>query len=251
MRSVKGRLGFTLIELLIVVAIIAILAAIAVPNFLEAQTRAKVSRVLADQRTMATALESYAVDWNRAIVDIDESQNSSIIYPRGQPEWWWGIQVPGATDPNRTAMMTARFNRQWSQLTTPIAYITSIPKDPFCGGRTFTQAYVFWAAYETFDYKVFAYTHRQPNQDYLLDLIRNNGYQWSLTSRGPSMQSGFYRPKAMFGGPYENGDPKIWDPYEIGTDILVGGIYDATNGTVSYGQIIRTNKGVCKKGGGG
>jgi len=56
------RLGFTLIELLIVVAIIAILAAIAVPNFLEAQMRAKVSRVKNDLRTVATALESYGVD---------------------------------------------------------------------------------------------------------------------------------------------------------------------------------------------
>ena len=49
--------AFTLIELLIVVAIIAILAAIAVPNFLEAQTRAKVARSVADIRTLATALE--------------------------------------------------------------------------------------------------------------------------------------------------------------------------------------------------
>ncbi len=48
--------AFTLIELLIVVAIIAILAAIAVPNFLEAQTRAKVARVYADQRSIATAI---------------------------------------------------------------------------------------------------------------------------------------------------------------------------------------------------
>ena len=58
------RHGFTLIELLIVVAIIAILAAIAVPNFLEAQVRAKVSRTKNDMRTYATALESYRVDNN-------------------------------------------------------------------------------------------------------------------------------------------------------------------------------------------
>ena len=56
--------GFTLIELLIVVAIIAILALIAVPNFLEAQTRAKVSRVRADMRSLATGQEAYMVDWN-------------------------------------------------------------------------------------------------------------------------------------------------------------------------------------------
>lgn len=62
----RKKLGFTLIELLIVVAIIAILAAIAVPNFLEAQVRAKVSRAKSDLRTIATAMESYGVDHNVA-----------------------------------------------------------------------------------------------------------------------------------------------------------------------------------------
>jgi len=54
----------SVIELLIVVAIIAILASIATPNFLEAQVRSKVSRVKADLRSMATAIESYYVDNN-------------------------------------------------------------------------------------------------------------------------------------------------------------------------------------------
>src|SRR5687768_125539 len=66
-----NRKGFTLIELLIVVAIIAILAAIAVPNFLEAQTRAKVTRMKADMRSVATALETYAIDNNKYPFDWD------------------------------------------------------------------------------------------------------------------------------------------------------------------------------------
>ena len=63
MRNEKKQ-AFTLIELIIVVAIIAILAAIAIPNFLEAQTRAKVARVQSDMRTIGMALETYRVDTN-------------------------------------------------------------------------------------------------------------------------------------------------------------------------------------------
>lgn len=57
-----GNRGFTLIELLIVIAIIAILALIATPNFLEAQARARVVRTRADMRAVVDALETYRID---------------------------------------------------------------------------------------------------------------------------------------------------------------------------------------------
>lgn len=92
--------GFTLIELLIVVAIIGILAAIAVPNFLNAQMRAKIARVESDIKALSTALESYMVD-------------------RGS--------YPGDHD------LDNYMNRECGlfKLTTPISYIATLPSDPF------------------------------------------------------------------------------------------------------------------------
>ena len=60
----RNNKGFTLIELLIVVAIIGIIVAIAIPNLLNAIQRAKQKRTMGDMRTAGTAAEAYAVDFN-------------------------------------------------------------------------------------------------------------------------------------------------------------------------------------------
>ena len=60
----RRQKGFTLIELLIVVAIIGIIAAIAIPNLLNAINRGRQKRSMADMRSVGTALESYSVDFN-------------------------------------------------------------------------------------------------------------------------------------------------------------------------------------------
>lgn len=116
--------GFTLIELLIVVAIIGILAAIAVPNFLNAQVRAKVAKAEYEMRSLKTALESFFIDNNgyppmdadrvrsrRQYPDLDSSPCGPLI------------------DIAHIAI-GARGERR-IYLTTPVAYITSLPSDPF------------------------------------------------------------------------------------------------------------------------
>ncbi len=61
----RRQKGFTLIELLIVVAIIGIIAAIAIPNLLNAINRGRQKRTMADIRNIGTAIESYSVDYNQ------------------------------------------------------------------------------------------------------------------------------------------------------------------------------------------
>jgi len=192
--------GFTLIELLIVVAIIAILAAIAVPNFLEAQVRAKVSRVHSDLRSLATAIESYATDYGRGPIGSDEALR---------------LNVPGVDGSNKR-LYALHF------LTTPIQYVTSIPDDPFAIHGRKNQYGQFFT---TKDYVIYEYQYNDElGTGYAASRAR--GYDWWIWSSGPYMFPTNYWPPQI--------TALIQPPY----------VYDPTNGTVSAGYIVRTNKGV-------
>ena len=169
--------AFTLIELLIVVAIIAILAAIAVPNFLEAQTRSRISRVKTDFRSIATALESYRVDLNH--------------YP------WF--DAPDALP----AAYNALSYRLWP-LTTPVAYMTSVDmRDPFVNegaegnyGDEFPRYQYNYRNYEFFGSYGFACWVLNSLGP---DRVKNQGLKVELWARGldnsaPDQQTLIYSP---------------------------------------------------------
>ena len=195
------RRAFNLIELLIVVAIIAILAAIAVPNFLEAQVRAKVTRVRNDLRTQATGLEAYKVDNNTYPLDINRRDGNHYV---------WYI---------------------WDSLTSPVAYLTGNDlHDPFREGKVPNPANRAMR-YERFRYV----SYEAADYNYLNNLLgssrdlveyrrgQQNYGAYRLSSAGPDGVA----------GPYAGGDIRY---------VRATLLYDATNGTISHGDIVRSQK---------
>lgn len=102
----RRQAGFTLIELLIVVAIIGLIAAIAIPNLRSAMNKAKQGRTLADMKAIGSALETYAVDNNtypRGLTDANAQVLAGFIslYLRSVPptDGWnnsWHIDTNSA-----------------------------------------------------------------------------------------------------------------------------------------------------------
>ena len=210
----KKRTGFTLIELLIVVAIIAILAAIAVPNFLEAQTRAKVSRIKAEMRTHATALESYRVD-NNDYPFPDDIQGG--ILTASDARTFFETKAPIA-------------------LTTPIAYITRLSDDVFRNLDETSETYLpyHYASREYADeFSLEAGT--QEFDGFALAMWGSLKPQaaWYLLSHGPDSDHD--------AGPSGGGAaPGL--PGHITDDGVV--VYDPTNGTVSNGDLVTFGPGL-------
>ncbi|MBN1866040.1 prepilin-type N-terminal cleavage/methylation domain-containing protein [Candidatus Sumerlaeota bacterium] len=188
----KTRHSFTLIELLIVVAIIAILAAIAVPNFLEAQTRSKVSRAWSDMREIAGGVTAYAVDHNHLPLDGDDADVPGSI-PYDQKAWF-------------------------PRLTTPIAYMTSVPNDPF-------------------------HTIKHP-PDMMTDILFPGDplFPYAYLTEG-----GFYPNPMRPSQPVHAGRPSKYGITSLGPNRIfdsarelgIDDIYDSSNGTVSVGDLVR------------
>ena len=219
--------GFTLIELLIVVAIIAILAAIAVPNFLEAQTRSKVSRVKADFRTMATAQESYRIDFGSYTVN-------GRLNPGEPPEEKGG----------------------YASLKSPIAYMSLVPLDPFGTleylGNIWPAGYWMlsgqdgygnagwdngWATtYNVWPADIWYIASSGPDKEFIMDWSASGGLgaldgqilSWFPTGVGWG---------GVMTGPSQYGDATVRDDY---ADQILNVLYDPTNGTVSFGDIARS-----------
>ncbi|MBN2329658.1 MAG: prepilin-type N-terminal cleavage/methylation domain-containing protein [Candidatus Omnitrophica bacterium] len=182
--------GFTLIELLIVVAIIGILAAIAVPNFLNAQIRAKVSRTMSDIRSIATALEMYNTDKG--------------AYPPGRATW-------------------AIFGLD--RLTSPTAYMASIPIDPFAPTESSTARSLGGYGWFPEVLPYYVYLWEQNFSDSLntaisRDYLFRKGEMKDPTASPPKIFH-FYQIRAM--GPNAQGDYSM--------------AYDPSNGLLSPGDI--------------
>ena len=208
--------GFTLIELLIVVAIIAILAAIAVPNFLEAQVRSKISRVKADMRSILLAGESYRIDNNKYMPD--------------------NVRVSGNAGGQIRPDMSS-----WTYLTTPIAYMSSVPTTPFKEYKS-KDSNPPWTSTTELpnpgNYPEYWNGNFQGDGTYKEDAgAKETGMYWRGSSVGPDNLSDFHNQYGVSGAAFNPKDIRDRKPNFIKC------IYDPSNGTTSRGDLFITNQG--------
>ena len=93
----KTRAGFTLVEIMIVVAIIALLAAIAVPGFLRARKRSQASKILNDLRMISGAVDQYAIENSKKSDDVVDIVDWTRYVKKDIPLYLTGADLFGNT----------------------------------------------------------------------------------------------------------------------------------------------------------
>lgn len=182
----KNR-GFSLLELLVVVFVIGVLASIAVPNFLQAQVKAKVARSLGDLKTIAEGIEFYRTDYS--------------------------------TVPRTDGPFAPSYFERLRPLTTPIAYLTELPTDPF---QPMQQPFMFSESEaHLWQNRMYAYNRGDAENGASQGQKKQTfGFTWSVTATGP--------------------DRRIHYPYYFfphGFIMPEWYIYNPSNGTISGGEI--------------
>ena len=200
-----GRRGFTLIELLIVIAIILILIAIALPNFLEAQIRARVTKVKGEMRSVATALEAYQTGWRK--------------YP-------WGAEFPNLGFPAFPPAEPFDLHLP-AILTTPVAFLSQLPPDSF--NNLFHEGSDLGDISVPFHYSEEETNERLGEPDLFLELteflfFQRRNVKYFILSHGPD---------GDHDEPGDQHEPASHDGEEEGGPA----IYSPTNGTKSNGDI--------------
>lgn len=212
--------GFTLIELLIVIAIILILISIALPNFMEAQVRARLTNTRACLHAYRTANESYNTDFNTYVPDVNGGEMVKGVRNLSWGDWWM-----------RNRKMNCDYWGEmctFAMLTTPIPYMKKLCYDPFLNefGDKRANENVSLPEYTSYLSGGGVGSQREKYGN-------TYGLRYVILSRGADMIED--------AGNYD----MLW--YYLGNHTHhVSGIpliYSATNGTYSRGDMLVSNRG--------